>query len=248
MGLEGPFNVFPAVTLSDIRGNTTILRDAKSEIEVRTKGLAYIPFELPLKPRRETQPIPAYLGKLPFSFDQQFAGMREARVLAVGSGPSSFAGELGRIKETGGWIGENYEEADEQASRDIDPYVADPSIVDRGVRGHARTQNALASFVRASGLQPFRPKAGEPLYDLAWHGNDRLFVAEIKSLTVENEERQLRSGLGQVLRYQQRLARRGLMVIPVLAVERRPADPTWADLCAQHGVLLVWPSTFESLA
>jgi hypothetical protein len=52
------------------------------------------------------------------------------------------------------------------------------------------------------------PRPDEPQYDLAWLAGDTLYVAEVKSLTAANEERQLRLGLGQVLRYTHLLAGR----------------------------------------
>jgi hypothetical protein len=71
----------------------------------------------------------------------------------------------------------------------------------------------------------------------------------MKSVTPKNEEKQLRLGMGQVLRYQQVLSLRfaGKSVIPVLASEREPKDPTWVTLCEAHGVRLVWPKIMASL-
>jgi hypothetical protein len=43
--------------------------------------------------------------------------------------------------------------------------------------------------------------ARRPSFDLGWVHDDCLFVAEVKSVTPANEERQLRLGLGQLLRY-----------------------------------------------
>ena len=40
---------------------------------------------------------------------------------------------------------------------------------------------------------------GRLSFDIAWEDEGTVFVAEVKSLTTENEEKQLRSGLGQVL-------------------------------------------------
>jgi len=41
--------------------------------------------------------------------------------------------------------------------------------------------------------------------------------------------------------------REGKQVMPVLVLERAPADGRWSDLCRRHGVLLVWPDTFGEL-
>lgn len=68
-------------------------------------------------------------------------------------------------------------------------------------------------------------------------------VAEVKSLTPTNEERQLRLGLGQLLRYRQALA----AVLPGgvvgwLVVENEPSDIGWSTLCDELGLKLMWPA------
>lgn len=72
-------------------------------------------------------------------------------------------------------------------------------------------------------------------------------MAEVKSLTPENEERQLRLGLGQVLRYADVFRRARHKCIPVLAVESRPTDDSWSALCEDLGVRLCWPPTFDAI-
>ena len=67
------------------------------------------------------------------------------------------------------------------------------------------------------------------------------FIAEIKSLTDQNEEKQLRLGLGQVLRYANQL---GPAASAVLVAERCPRDKSWGQLCDQLGVILIWPDVF----
>jgi len=67
-----------------------------------------------------------------------------------------------------------------------------------------------------------------------------------KEVLVRNEERQLRLGLGQVLRYRQVLAHSG-NVAAVIAVPHSPADAGWLTLCELLGVSLVWPSKFDVL-
>jgi hypothetical protein len=73
--------------------------------------------------------------------------------------------------------------------------------------------------------------------------NGRRFVAEVKSITPHNEEKQLRLGLGQVLRYSYQL---GTPAVPVLVAERPPQDPGWEKLCEHLGVILVWPEVFAA--
>jgi hypothetical protein len=127
------------------------------------------------------------------------------------------------------------------------PFDVDPEKVERGNKGHADTQNALADFLRSEGIEPRSAAPGEPEFDVAWVCNGKTFVAEVKSITDQNEEKQLRLGLGQVLRYRQVLAAGRPDVIGVLVAERRPADPTWESLCSALGVRLVWPAGFPEL-
>lgn len=126
-----------------------------------------------------------------------------------------------------------------------DPFVVDPDVVDRGLVGHASTQNALAAAVQSAGLEPLSPGPRDPDFDLAWidrHG--RCIVVEVKSLTRANESKQLRLGLGQVLDYADSLRDDGREVYPVLAVEKEPLERRWLRVCESVGVQLVWPDLF----
>ena len=110
-----------------------------------------------------------------------------------------------------------------------DPFSVDPTLVERALRSHATTQNALATFLVSHGLQPLSPSPHEPNFDLAWVHDSITWVAEIKSLSESNEEKQLRLGLGQLLRYRQILRVRG-NIQAILVVERQPVDKDWALL------------------
>jgi hypothetical protein len=145
-------------------------------------------------------------------------------------------------------LGSAYRVEDEDKKADRKPlYSVDPDLVDRGTKGHAKTQNALAAHLKQHGVAPRSWSVAEPFYDLAWERNGQIWVAEVKSLTTRNEERQLRLAVGQVLRYAQQLAYKGKPVVKVIATEREPVDPTWMDLCAGLGIELVWPATFGQL-
>jgi hypothetical protein len=127
--------------------------------------------------------------------------------------------------------------------------MTDPALVERGLRGHADTQNELARVLRDAGLSPRSRLPHEPNFDLAWQAGDTAFVAEIKSITDDNEEEQLRLGLGQVLRYRHRLQRIGYSnVIAVLVPERPPRDPSWADLCHDLQVVLLHGDNLDQAA
>jgi hypothetical protein len=147
-------------------------------------------------------------------------------------------------------IGQAYRPEDEATvTARREPFAVDPDRVDRGTRAHRRTQNLLAAHLGRVGLTPISPVPGRDLpFDVAWREGDLLVVAEVKSLTHRNEERQLRLGLGQVLRYAHLLrGQRGCEVQPALVVEREPSDPTWGELCAALGVRLAWPAVFAGL-
>lgn len=140
-------------------------------------------------------------------------------------------------------LGREYVDADEhpeiQASA-AEHTGRDPDLGGRGLRAHNRTQNLLAQAVRDAGYEPRRPKPDEPQYDLAWEANDVTWVAEIKSITPQNEERQLRTALGQVLRYRQLLGAGGRTLRAMIATEVGPSDASWIELCSGQQVALVW--------
>ena len=61
-----------------------------------------------------------------------------------------------------------------------------------------------------------------------------------KSLTLINQEQQLRLGLGQVLRFRHLLEQpSGRPTVGVLALERKPADDAWMQLCNALGIVVV---------
>lgn len=127
-----------------------------------------------------------------------------------------------------------------------DVLSVDPALVERGLRGHTDTQNELASVLRNAGIEPRRGLRPGPDFDLAWQKNGTVFVAEVKSITAENEEQQLRIGIGQVLRYRQRLSALGHdRVVAVLVPERQPRDPSWRELCQDLGVVLLCGNELE---
>jgi hypothetical protein len=145
-------------------------------------------------------------------------------------------------------IGRNFTEDDEDAvPRAASPGVPDPDLVGRGNRAHKHTRNALGAYLKSLEIQPLDPVSSDPPFDLAWWKGDILYVAEVKSLTRENEERQLRLGLGQLLRYSHLLRKRAEHVIPVLVPELKPRDPEWGQLCKALNVKLVFPPDFEGL-
>ena len=120
--------------------------------------------------------------------------------------------------------------------------------MERGIAAHMDVQDALAEAVRSAGLVPLSPATHDPQFDVAWKIDDSVFVVEVKSVTEENEERQLRLGLGQVLSYAFLLNWPEVSEVrAVLAVEGKPQGDYWDELCKRHGVTLTWPTRFNEL-
>jgi hypothetical protein len=141
-----------------------------------------------------------------------------------------------------------YRRADEEPITSAgEPFERDPNQVDRSLAAHARTQNALADFLKKHGVRVWSPGEDDPDFDLAWERRETVWVGEVKSLGDSNEAQQLRLGLGQVLDYQDTLLVRHRNVRAALAVSRAPSERRWVDVCERHGVTLVWPGTFDEV-
>ena len=241
-GLRGFSALSQPVSLEAIREAEPVLRTIVSGLEQNHGRPIYFPFAL--SDRRPPRPTQGYLTKLPEDFVAHFDSMVEAAL----EGSTADTSGQPAVPLAGVVLGVDYRPADEDAATsERDAFAVDPSVVERGLRGHARTQNLLANAVQARGLTPRSPRPAEPNFDLAWSDGPRRFVAEVKSTTESNAEKQLRLGLGQVLRYRQLLARNGDEVVAVLAIESEPADQDWVSLCLELGVRLVWPPDFRAL-
>ncbi len=243
IGLQGPYPLQTVVTLDDLREREPYIREVWTALRSRVNGPIFFPLEL--SDKRPLRPTQFYLTKVPVALvlaTPQLLGAANVADQANPSGP----GTPPVATALAGPLGLPFDPADEDAaSSERDPFTVDPAVVDRGVQGHARTLNALAETVSAAGYVPRRAAPTEPQFDLAWETPEMIFVAEVKSLTERNAERQLRLGLGQVLRYRHVLGKSGRSVRAVLAVEQRPSDDGWLELCHSLGIFLVWP---ESMA
>jgi hypothetical protein len=204
----------------------------------------YMPFNFRSDGLRPQQ---AYLTRFPPALLRLFPELRQIlRRTATPETPSRIKARPLRAKT----FGKRYRRADEKKSvAKREPFYVDPDKVGRGVLGHKVTQNMVADYVekilKREALSPRLPE--EPPYDLGWECDRILYITEVKSLTDENEDRQLRLGLGQVLDYWRKLARSGKKVRAVLAVEREPTDRSFVAFCRDIGVVVVWPGHFQAL-
>lgn len=130
-------------------------------------------------------------------------------------------------------------------------FERNPDAIDRGTKAHMDIQNLLAEHVREAGFELVSPGDGDERFDVAWLANGVLHICEVKSLTDNNEELQLRLGLGQLLSYLCRTNvadwRGAEQIVGILAVEREPRRSDWTQICETHGVTLTWPDRFSEL-
>lgn len=236
-GLDGPFPLGSPVTLDDLRANEDSLQAIYDDLLDRNGRPLYYPFELSTK--RPVRTAQGYLFKLPAEVVAVFPSLVDTVANEDGFSPAP-------TRMSPANLGAAYRaENEELTTSERDPFSVDPAVVERGLRGHAKTQNQLAEFLEARGLRPRSHGPDEPAFDLAWEEEGTIFVCEVKSLTTRNEERQLRLGLGQLLRYRHLLAGGDASVEAVLLGERQPSDASWQELCEVLGVRLVWPQVLS---
>lgn len=233
LDLEGPFPLDEPVTLAQLREHSDDVRAVAEQLRADHAGSLYFPFYF--WGGTELRPMQPYLNKLPAELVDIFPHLTPAAAAAqlapTRPSPPRATDEVGAAYRVA-------TVSSVPAARE--PFSVDPGLVERALRGHADTQNELAEVLRGAGIEPRSPGPNEPNFDLAWKTIGTLFVAEVKSITDENEEGQLRLGLGQVLRYRHRLERLGHeRVLGVLVPEREPHDPTWRELCDGVGVIML---------
>jgi hypothetical protein len=244
--LEGPYPFDEPVTLAWLRSNEDQIRAVRAALGTAHPGTLYFPFAV--SDQRPLRAAQTYMVKFPAELVRLVPTLAAAAREAAATHPSGPPPRPLAPDRGDPTLGSDYREANENATTaGRDPFEIDPSLVDRALRGHATTQNALANYLRSQHLTPRSPLPGEPQFDLGWLDGQLLFVAEVKSLTERNEEQQLRLGLGQVLRYRNLLADRHRTVIAVLTLERAPSDQSWLALCSELGVRLTWPPSFSGI-
>ena len=239
LDLDGPFPLEQSIPLAQLRERAEDIRSVLDGLKSDHAGSLYFPFYF--WGGSELRPMQPYLSKWPAKLIDLFPGL-VATVESITSREVPTAPDS-RIPE----LGTMYREAHISGSSvEREPFTVDPALVERGLRGHADTQNELAQVLRDAGIEPRSRLPQEPNFDLAWERDGTVFVAEIKSITDNNEEGQLRLGLGQVLRYRHQLEKLGHEhVVAVLIPERAPRDNTWRELCRQVEVVLIGRNEIE---
>ncbi|MDQ3724920.1 MAG: hypothetical protein M3335_03340 [Actinomycetota bacterium] len=239
-GLHGPFYLDEPLTLEEIRALEFRIAATVSSLEEEHGKPLYFPFQLRGDGLRAAQ---GYLTKMPTDLVELLPKLPDL----LDDLPVSFPSPPITLENA--QLGRPYEPAKATVSQvERDPFSVDPAVVERGLRSHDELQNLLAEKVSGLGFDVREPGPLDPLWDLLWLDGSDIWVAEVKSLTHANEERQLRLGLGQVLIYRQRLRHTHPSVTAVLMVEWRPLDPDWHALCDSLAVRLLWPEAVSALS
>lgn len=240
--LDGPFPVPTPVGMDDFRTAEEAIREVHQTLLARFPDQPlYFPFQL--SDRRAVRAFQGYMAKWPRELLYAIPSLGELAELADETMPTPADPAPGVSMEG---FGIDYRRPDEWVAtrRDRDPHAVDPNLVDRALRGHRRTQNLLHDALVEAGFHPRSPGPGEPEFDIAWEDGDSICIAEVKSMSETNEEKQLRLAVGQVLRYSHLLSAGRRSVRRFIAVEREPRDASWHAFTAELSITLMWPATF----
>jgi hypothetical protein len=145
-------------------------------------------------------------------------------------------------------LGTNASKEDEldDPEAEAQSFEYNPFLQVRGTNAHRRISNLLIDHVHRIGHSPQKP-VSDPFYDMAWSDESNIWLAEIKSLTDENETHQMRLGLAQLLEYKHKLRLlHKKQVSPWLVVEDEPKNPMWLDLLGSLQVKLTWPGEWKT--
>lgn len=162
LDLEGPFSLDQPLTLALLRHHSDEVRAVAEQLRANHGGSLYFPFFF--WGGSELRPMPPYLNKWPLELVDVFPQLVAAAAV------STDALEQRRFTSwTATNVGEAYREATVSslpAARQ--PFTVDPGLVERGLKGHADTQNELARVLRRAGIEPRSHRPEEPNFDLAW--------------------------------------------------------------------------------
>ena len=174
--LEGPYALRDPVTKEQLRA---LEGDIKWVYETLRsdypRAPLYFPFQL--SDSRPLRAFQGYLAKFPDALIDAIPQLASVRARAAITAPHPDTPAPIVPDET---LGAEYRHVDPDQRTDArDPFTVDPDVVDRGLAGHAATQEALAESVLAAGLLPRSPQPGEPVYDLAWQDQDTIATVQL---------------------------------------------------------------------
>jgi hypothetical protein len=166
ISLEGYVPVDPFLSLAEIRTKEAEIMEARDRLRSdRGRG---VKFPFVRYGDQGLRAFQAYLVEFPTDIAALFPSLMRAMErldtsMTIGSNVPANQGGGG---ERAG-VGTTYRAADENATAATrDPFSIDPALVERGCRGHATTQNALATFLRMRGIEPLSEPQPQLLLDI----------------------------------------------------------------------------------
>ncbi len=154
---------------------------------------------------------------------------------------------LGEI-DVGTTLGLPWQILNEQVS--VSPAMPNSRDVEKSsvaLNTHSGILNRFADYLESYSISARRPTPSEPQFDLAWESATVINVLEAKSITVSNEEEQLRKALGQVKRYSWHVRKmfpdREIRLF--VLVSEKPIQENWIDTMTSESVTLLWPALLE---
>ena len=246
IGLKNFTSLKKPLDLASIRKPQSALYEIKIELEKRHNPPVYFPFSFSTKDGiKLLGPVQGYLHKVPKALIKEFSQLKDFGSKSV----------ISTSYEKNENPGTDYRFQDENLPpSEVEPFKKfDPDVIDRGNKAHRKIQNSLANFLASNGIRPESPDGSNATninFDIAWEKDGKYFIGEIKSTTKLNEEKQLRLGLGQVLRYASSASRtykdKFSKIVPVLIAEEI-RDSSWKTTCNELNVLLVDQNQFDKL-
>ena len=237
-GLRNHQELILPVSLGDLRAKSASILNIRNDLSSNIKGSLYFPFSFNKETNLLHGAVQGYLVKFPAAIVAQFEQLQM---------PSLQPGE---VKETiqVEILGTSYRLADEEvAISKHKPFEIDPDVVDRGSQAHRRIQNKVATMLNSNGIVAQSPNNTTINFDIGWAVGGSYYIAEVKSVTKKNEEKQLRLGLGQILRYASLVSPESKKTIKPILIAEVVHDPSWYDTCAAVGVRLIESKDIENL-
>lgn len=167
----------------------------------------------------------------------EFAGLKWTNEFDSNSSPSGGGGTVTmkgldaihnaviKLLEKEYSLGIDYKEPNLESSiKNMDPFEVDPNVIDKSTLEHKLAQKLFSDWLLKKGIKPLSPYPTGPQFDLAYFDKEK-FVVEVKSIKSDNESKQIRLAIGQVLEYSYEAN-----AIPVIMLSQKPLDPKWHNL------------------
>jgi hypothetical protein len=112
---------------------------------------------------------------------------------------------------------------------------------------HKEMEAELAKILLEANIEPHQVSAG-PNVDICWKSPTGLNILEVKSLNKNNEDHQLRTGIGQLAEYRNRFKKLGEAIDQCyLCVTDIPKKNLWNEVLNDVGIKLITPENVHEI-